>query len=279
MTDAVHTEDSNTDEDGADTHSALSLSDAEIKLCVQLFSLKVFLCLIEKKQLDAVESSLRSHAAYAIKELIASTGISMLSVKDEVFCFTNEKTFVTGCNLLTSKVAKLKSAQLTNVGVPPIMFLEMLAEAKPRLLHVDLGSDREMRYGRNKILDFIRVGSLLRIADFSDLYVAEDQKGFAVSMELDGEQFALAFCEEDDAKEILKENKQSMKLAFNTTTTVLKSVIESSFAGLILNPGAKAQTILTKQDMQIAYDLIQLRKGPSLFSKEGLRSLFSLRRS
>ena len=256
-----------------------SLSESEIKLCVRLFGLKVFLCLIEKRQLDSLNNVLKTYAAYATRELISTVGISMACVKDEVFFFSNEKAFVKGCELLNSKVAKLKDAKLTNIGVPPIMFLEMLVEVNPRLLHIDLGSDTEMRYGRQKILDFIRIGSFIRIAELADLYVVEDSKGFAVGMDLEGQEYALAFCEENDATEMLKSYKKGIQVAFNTTNNVLRGIMDSAFSGIILNPGTQSQAILTKQDVQIACDLIQLRKPPSLFSKEGLRSIFCLRQS
>ena len=130
--------------------------------------------------------------------------------------------------------------------------------------------------------EICRLPGLVKIGQLSGLFLIQDKKKFAVPMEMEGKQFALAFIDEDEGKPtldgLMADGQQELQLGWNKLEPLVKGLAGSPFAGLIINPATDSQTILKQDDLVRLIAAIQALKGPSLFSKETLKEIFTIQR-
>ncbi len=254
--------------------------EKELDFLVSIASLKVVYCLITQKKLKSLDETLQTYAASANAELVREAGITIDGVKDEVFIFTSDKTFLQGASFLNVKVPKFKDVKFTSICVPTALFFETLREKDPRVLHINLGSPNAKRYGQDKIAEIASLGDLVRIAHLPSLFIVQDQNKYALPMELEGQNYALAFIEEADGLKTLeglrKEGNPGVQLEWNKLEVLVQNVVNSEFSGLLINPASDSQAVLSKESLKQLLQIIKSLKGPSLFSKKALKDLFSL---
>jgi hypothetical protein len=258
-------------------------NEKDLMFLTKFFSLNFIYCLITQRKLHSLDQTLQTYASSATPELVQKAGITIDDVPDEVFAFSSHKHFIAGSVFLNKKVAKFKNTKFTSLCIPPVLFSEALKAQNARVFHVDLGSNTAHRFGKDALKEIVRIPGLVSLAGIGGLFLLQDYKKFAVPMEMEGGEYVLAFLEEEDGKStiegLVQAGQEGVNLAYNKFATLVKGLAYSPYSGLIINPATDAQVIIEKEDLQRLVSIIQALKGPSIFSKDGIKELFKLHRT
>lgn len=230
-------------------------------------------CLMQKSKFDMLprEAQARSHAADA--ELLRMAGVGVDDSTRDVYLFSSEGRLAAGIRALHESVPRFHRKQFRNISSDPLVMLEAVRSFEPKSLMLDFGHRDEQLIEPEKVHAFVRLAEIDRIADRDYFYVVEDADGFAVTMQLEGKDYALAFLNEQEGLNTmhgLEQTNPGCSLRKNKPLDVAENIRGSTFAGLVFNPASPTQEILGPVDIKRLVFVCQNRRRLPRWAKKAM---------
>lgn len=253
-----------------------NFNEKDLTRYFKLTSQRFLYVIVEKAKFLSLPQKVQSYATNANLELLNSIGLTIRGLRGEVFISSTENGFYVGSAALR-KQEQFQNRTFTPIAVNPLLLFQKIVEEKPGILHLDYATKNAIDIDENGIEVLAKIAFVSRLAKFDKIFVAQNKKGYALSMEFDGKKYALAYFNPEDGGETLKglqiENPGA-KLESNAVKTLAQNVLLSEFEGLVVNPASAKQMLLSKADLELLLLGIKVCK-PGWFSVDSIKGLFT----
>ncbi len=234
------------------------MSTADIERTIMLRKLElvrseVLYCLIQKSKFDMLPRDVQSRSNAADEEALRMIGVGVDDSTRDVYLFSSEGKLASGIKALQNSVPRFSRKPFRNVCSDSLLMLEAVKSFQPTSLTLDYGHKSEMHIEPDKVHSLVRLAEIDRIANRDYFYVVEDAQGFAVTMELGGQTYALAYLNEKDGLNTmqgLEQTNPGCHLRKNKPLVVANNIRQSEFAGLVFNAGSSTQEIISSVDIK-----------------------------
>jgi hypothetical protein len=210
--------------------------------------------LVSRSRIEQLPQSLRGYTSWVTPELLDSIGMPIPKARGEIYFFTSENAYFRGAHQLKER-EDLKGAELSCLSGPPGLLLDKTLALKPKVIHVDLGSQNAIEVGEGQLSELQGMSLLARYAQMSEILILQDRKKNAIELPLDDEKlYAIAFTGENESKETVKSCQEEFPgchIAENPVPDVLRGILRSKLEGLVINPGSTGQITFDKNQLRL----------------------------
>ncbi len=230
----------------------------------ELIRLRTVMFVVDEARFGTLSSKLRSYATYANDELLRAIGFELVTGSGEVFVYTSEGAFFSGCKKIREE-SRHQRRGLSPIITPTPLFVERLIQTRHPRIHFDFGLDGAFNLQPSDFEQLSDLALLSRISNLASIYVVQDAARYALSMEIEGKTYAIGFLTPDDARSTmdgLAVTNPGCRLEPNSPRKVAGRIAKSEFAGLVLNPAHSTQVLLDREKLEQLRSFAEGSSGP-----------------
>jgi len=253
---------------------ALDFSDKQVRQA-ELVSRERICILVDRAKFETIPLSIRSYGIDAPEELLDALGFAFSCQDGPLYLFSSENSFVHGAAELKA-LPQNKGRTFCNVGVRPSRFFDRATRTQTQNICVDFGQPYSFTINCGDLNSIARISSIAAIALLEKIYIIQGRGGYVMPLEIDDKSYVVGFInpgDADDAVERMGAKELKLSAAPNHLRKLAQGLLQSEYAGLLLNPGTDAEFMLDHQDLEylsLCVDVIRAGKPGTL---EILRNL------
>lgn len=238
--------------------------------------------LVESSRFRKIPEPVRAKSSTkgATEEMLSMLGIGMNGFSSTSYAFSTEDHALYGKATLLKEAPEGRNPKLLKVMVNVTRFLVYAQAAKQKKIIIDYGT-QPVELFEGQIAHAERLALISRIATLSNIFVLQSKEGEGMTMDVDGQEYAIAFLYKEDsvnAIEGIKEESPGVRLGSAKPDTFTSSILQSDLAGILFNPASNSQTIITRSELQMLELACEI--APPQKSKLGkvMEGLFTLKK-
>lgn len=212
--------------------------------------------LVSRSRIEQLPESLKGYTSYVTPELLDALGMPIPKARGEVYFFTAEKMYFRGARMLKER-EDLKDSEFSCVSGPAGLMFEKCLKLKPKVIHIDYGSENAVEIGEDQMSVLPKLPMLAMVAQLGTILVLEDKRKNAIELPLDdGDEklYAVGFTGESESRETVKSCEPEFPgchVAEDGLADVVGGILNSKLEGLVINPGRPDSVTLDRETLRL----------------------------
>jgi len=211
--------------------------------------------LVESSRFRRVPEIVRSKSLHgATADLLEMVGLGLNSAHSTCYAFTDEEFARYGQAKIIEEAPEGRNPVFVRQSVNVTRLLVHAQKKGQKEIIVDYKTPQEFTLGNQQISQAERLALISRIATLPYIYILQDQHKSGMTMEVEGQDCAIAFIKKEEsgpALEGIRQEDPKASVGKNRPWHFVEAILESDLDGILFNPATSSQTVLSRTELNL----------------------------
>ncbi len=211
--------------------------------------------LVESSRFRKVPEIVRSKSLHgATNDLLEMVGLGLNSAGSTCYAFSDEEYARYGQAKIIEEAPEGRNPIFVRQNVNVTRLLVHAQKKGQKEIIVDYKTPQEFVLGNQQIAQAERLALISRIATLPYLYVLQDRHKAGMTMDVDGQDCAIAFINKNESEPALvgiRQEQPKASVGKNRPWNFVDSILDSDLDGIVFNPATGSQTILSRGELHL----------------------------